>query len=233
MLRHTVSYTYDNRLRSGVSLLQPSSSPWAQSYTCDDAKRLTAITSPAASFDYAYDASRSTLPTSLTLPGGAFITNTYDPSARLTGTWLEKNDTTILNSHTYGYNQGNQRTQQIFTAANFVNYLYDAIGQLKTAVGKESGGSARLHEKFGYAYDAAGNLNVRTNNALIQTFNVNTLNELTAYSRNTTNALTVAGTTTSPATGVTVNSLSATLYGDSGMGSAHRAYAAKNRTIFL
>jgi RHS repeat-associated protein len=53
------------------------------------------------------------------------------------------------------------------------------------------------------AEDAAGNLNNRTNNALIQGFHVNSLNELTT----TTNAgkLTVAGTTTSPATNVTVH----------------------------
>jgi hypothetical protein len=56
---------------------------------------------------------------------------------------------------------------------------------------------------FGYGYDAAWNLNYRTNNALVQTFNVNSLNKLTTVAR--TRTLTVAGTTTSPATNVTVN----------------------------
>ena len=28
---------------------------------------------------------------------------------------------------------------------------YDNIGQLKTAIGRESGGTARLNEQFGYA----------------------------------------------------------------------------------
>ena len=37
-------------------------------------------------------------------------------------------------------------------AGNFVNYTYDNIGELKTAIGKESGGSPRLQEQFGYAY---------------------------------------------------------------------------------
>ena len=59
------------------------------------------------------------------------------------------------------------------------DFAYDAIGQLKSALGKESGGSTRLHEQYGYAYDAAGNLNNRTNNALIQTFSVNNKNEPT------------------------------------------------------
>jgi len=51
---------------------------------------------------------------------------------------------------------------------------------LKTAFGHEPGGvTNRLNEQFGYTYDAAGNLNYRTDNALLQTFNVNELNELT------------------------------------------------------
>jgi len=62
-------------------------------------------------------------------------------------------------------------------------------------------------------YDAAGNLNYRTNNALLQTFNVNSLNELTTATRAGT--MTVAGTTTSPATNVTVNTSNAFLYLDS------------------
>src|SRR5205807_1669449 len=105
---------------------------------------------------------------------------------RLTGTWLKKSDGTILNSHIYGYNAANQRTAVTNFAGNYVNYSYDLIGELKTAVGKESGGSTRLHEQFGYAYDAAGNLNYRTNNALIQSFGVNSLNELSTIARSGT-----------------------------------------------
>ena len=79
-----------------------------------------------------------------------------------------------------------------------------------------------MHEQFGYAYDAAGNLNYRTNNALTQTFAVNSLNELGTVTRNGT--LTVAGTTTSTATNVTVNSLTAALYND-------KMFAATNFTL--
>lgn len=67
----------------------------------------------------------------------------------------------------------------------------DKIGQLKTALGFESGGTSRLHEQFGYAYDKAWNLNYRTNNALTETFSANVANELTGISRSGT--LTVAG----------------------------------------
>ena len=70
-----------------------------------------------------------------------------------------------------------------------------------------------MHEQFGYAYDAAGNLNYRTNNLLVQTFGANNLNELTNVT--CTGTFTVAGTTTSTATNVTVNTTNAaTLYSD-------------------
>jgi RHS repeat-associated protein len=55
-------------------------------------------------------------------------------------------------------------------------------------------------------------LNKRTNNALVQTFNVNNLNELATASRSGT--VTASGTTSSGATSVTVNGTTASLYGD-------------------
>src|SRR6266508_4876968 len=86
------------------------------------------------------------------------------------------------------------------------NYTYDVLGQLKTAMGKESCGPSRLHEQFKYGYDYARNLSFRTNNALVQSFTNNNLNQLSTVGRSGT--LTVAGTTTTNATSVTVNSLS-------------------------
>lgn len=56
-------------------------------------------------------------------------------------------------------------------------------------------------------------MNWRTNKDLLQNFGVNSLNELTGSSRNAN--MTAVGTTTSPATNVTVNSLVAQLYSDS------------------
>jgi RHS repeat-associated protein len=119
------------------------------------------------------------------------------------------------------YDKGLQVTQQIFTANNYINYTYDKIGQLKMARGWESDDvTPRLQEQFGYAYDAAWNLNQRTNNALIQSFAVNTLNELTIATNRGT--LTVAGTTTEGDSNyvnngvfsVTVNGQAASVYFD-------------------
>ena len=193
----TVSYTYNNQLRTELNLLQPNASAWSQSYSYDSARRLTSITSPAGTFGYNYDPAKELEMLKLTLSNGAYITNSYDSVARLLGTTLDNSGNTSLDSYTYTYNQAGQRIEVVRTAGDYVNYTYDNIGELQTALGKESGGvTNRWQEQFGYAYDAAGNLNERTNNALLQTFYVNNLNELTA----TTNAgqLTVAGTTTKP-----------------------------------
>ena len=199
-----MSYTYQNRLRTGLSLQAPNASAWTQSYGYDSARRLTNVVSPAGTFSYILGGASSASPLikKLLLPNGAYITNTYDSVARLTGTYLKNNSSTNLDSYAYGYNQANQRTNVIRTAGDYVNYIYDNIGELTSAIGKEAGGTTnRLQEQQGYAYDAAGNLNQRTNNVLVQNFGVNNLNELSTVTRGGT--LTVAGTTTSPATNVT------------------------------
>jgi RHS repeat-associated protein len=75
-------------------------------------------------------------------------------------------------------------------------------------------------------------LNWRTNNTLAQNFGVNNLNELTAITRNTTSALTVVGTTTSPATNVTVNAAATILYGDSTFASSNGFTPANGNNTF-
>lgn len=210
----TVSYTYQNRQRASLGVAAPNASAWAQTYGYDAAKRLTNVTSPAGTFNYTYEVGQASSVSLLTLPNGAYITNSFDSMTHLLSTVLKNSGGSVLNSHAYDYNVGNQRTRQTFTAGNYLDYAYDPIGQLQTALGKEAGGAtSRLHEQFGYGYDAAWNLNFRTNNALVQNFGVNNLNELSSVTRSGT--LTVAGTTTSPATNVTVNALTATLYSDS------------------
>ena len=130
----------------------------------------------------------SSLPTRLDLPGGTAVDYDYgsDPLGRLLSTTLRDASYTPLNRHAYVYNDASQRTQQTFTDGHYSDYGYDAIGQLQTAVGTDVAGSTptpRLHEQFGYGYDAAWNLNRRTNNALIQTFNTDNRNQLTTVTR--------------------------------------------------
>jgi YD repeat-containing protein len=176
----TVSFTYNNRLRTGVSLRAPNSDPWVETYGYDGARRLRSLTAPAGTFSSAYDSVRHLQVGTLSLPNGAYITNTYDAVDRMVSTVLKNSANGVLNSHGYAYDLASRRTGLTNTFGDYRSYTYDNIGQLKTAFAKESGGTAnRWNEQSGYAYDAAGNLNWRTNNALTQAFNVNNLNELT------------------------------------------------------
>jgi RHS repeat-associated protein len=111
---------------------------------------------------------------------------------------------------------------KVKSATNTVSYTYDAIGGLKTALGKEAGGTSRFNEQFGYVYDAAGNLNRRTNHTFIQSFNVNNLNQLTTVTQS--GKYTVAGCLTTLATNVTVNTTNALRYADA-------TFAATNFTL--
>jgi len=140
----------------------------------------------------------------LSLPNSAYITNTFDSVARMLSTTLKNSGNTNLNSHQYIYNPGNQRTNMMRTDGSFVDYTYDPGGQLKTVLGKESGGTTnRWNEQFRYTYDAAGNLSNRVQNVLTNVFNVNSLNELTSVVRTNSN-LTVGGNYVGAATNVTV-----------------------------
>ncbi len=121
----------------------------------------------------------------------------------------------------YAYNNANQRTEQWRGAAttstavstNYANYTYDPIGQLTSDLAAELIGSTnRMNEQLHYVYDAAGNLAYRTNNTLVEKFQVNSVNELTTGTNG--GRLTVMGTTSSQATNVTVNGTNALLYGD-------------------
>ncbi|MDB6016692.1 MAG: putative rhs-related protein [Pedosphaera sp.] len=224
-----VSYAYNGRQRSGLSVQQPNASAWAQGYTYDTFARLTNVTSPAGVFGLQYapvyyqysTAMAADLVQELDLPNQALSYRTYDDLGRLLQVALTNAAATLVELHGYGYDLGSQRTQQVFTAGNFVNYGYDNIGQLVSAQGMESGGvTNRAGEQFGYAYDLANNLSNRTNNVLVQTFNVNSLNELSSASRSGT--FTVAGTVSlsAPPVSVTVSgttglsSGAATVYAD-------------------
>ena len=208
-----VSYGYNQGLRSTLTLEQHGASPWSQTYGYSSAaRRLESVTSPIGTTAYWYHPQKPWLVAGLGFPNTAYIANAYDALGQLTGTWLEKSDATTLNAHTYGYDLWGQRTAATNLYGDYRQYEYDKIGQLETAFGFEASGVTRLQEKHGYAYDPAGNLNSRTNNAFIQAFGNNDLNQLTSFSRSGT--LTVAGVTLGAPTNVTINSVQAELYAD-------------------
>jgi RHS repeat-associated protein len=109
----------------------------------------------------------------LALPNTSYITNTYDNVARLTGTYLKNSGHTVLDQSEYLYNAGNQRIRLTRTDSSYYTNTYDNIGQLKWA------DSTVASEDRGYLYDAAWNLNVRTNNGSTSVFGVDNKNQLT------------------------------------------------------
>lgn len=225
----SVNYSYTNRLRLSMSVSAPNQAPWVQNYTYDSIRRLTNIVSTAGEFGYVYDPVQLQRVDEMTLPDGNYITNAFDNVARETLTELVNNQGTNLDSYAYGYNVASQRTSVTRASGDYVDYTYDAEGELKTALGATGVGTAiRWQERFGYSYDAAGNLDQRTNSSLVQSFNVNNLNELTIVSN--VGVLTVSGSTTGPATNVTVNTSNAVLYADTTFASTNQPWMSGNNT---
>ena len=133
----TVTNTYSNRRRVGLSLQQPTGRldqrlwlgpgwPADQRDLAGGCVRLQ----PTRPLDADYS---GRLVQQLGLPSGATITNLYDPVARLLGTVLGSSGGTTLDAAYYGYNQGNQRTASTNAAGAYVQYTYDPIGQLTIA----------------------------------------------------------------------------------------------------
>jgi len=57
------------------------------------------------------------------LPNGAAIPNSFDTVGRLTGTYLRSGAGSALDTHSYGYNLGNQRTSHTRTDGSYVDTL--------------------------------------------------------------------------------------------------------------
>jgi RHS repeat-associated protein len=209
-----VSFSYNGRQRTGLSLQgAPGQPTWSQTYAYDAARRPTNITSSAGAFGYAYRAVQTMLPGLISLPGGLVITNDYDGLARLTETRLKIPAGTSLNLHSYSYESSKDQIKRMTRlTGNTMDYTYDAAGQLNSALGMESGGTTRLHEQFGYAYDVAGNLNYRTNANRTETFTLNALNQITGVDTPRTSV--VAGAMSPLATNVQINGFDAVAYAD-------------------
>jgi RHS repeat-associated protein len=167
----TISSIYWNRMRTNLSLVQPTG-VWINAFGYDNANRLNGVSSPAGTFTYTYD-EPSTRLTGLTLPSGAYVVNQFDTMSRLTNTYLYSSVPAALDGHVYQYDRENQRTNEVRGDSSTVAYKYDKIGQLIVA------DSSVASEDRGYTYDTAWNLNFRTNNGSLSTFIVDNKNELT------------------------------------------------------
>lgn len=210
----TVAYGYTNRFRHWMTVA--GSIGWGQTNGYDAAGRVRSIGSTAGQFTYGYNPATAGdmaygLPTNLGLPGSLRVTNWFDSLGRLASTRL-MNGTVALNLHQYLHDAAFQRTNQVRLDGSTVGYGYDKAGQLTSVTGKEAGGTVRQNEQLGYFYDAGGNLNRRTNNALVETFTVDSVNELDTLSRS--GPLTVVGTVSPGTTSVSVNGTAGAIYAD-------------------
>jgi RHS repeat-associated protein len=209
----SVAHSYSGGLITGLGIANPNLPGWIQSYNYDDIGRLAGAVSPAGSFSYAYHPVARREISQIGLPGGNSVTNTFDANGREGSTTLKNSSGTVLNGHSYVYNTAGQRTRQILSEGNYLDYLYDSSGALISAKGYESGGAiSRIQEQWGYGYDAGGNLLQRTNNALRESLSVNGADQWVASS--IAGSFTVSGTVTSAATNITVNGITVSPYGD-------------------
>jgi RHS repeat-associated protein len=212
---NVVSFSYTQGHRTALSVASPGVTSWTQSYGFDSEWRMTSIASPAGNFGYQYASGPGTLIGGITLPNGASVVNAYDTFGRMTGTALVNHWGHTLDGYVYGLDALGLRTnvtRDLGLTTNNISIGYDPVGQLTSWNGTETGGALRHNERLGYAFDAAENLHIRTNDALVQTFTVDPLNQLTNVSR--TGALTVTGATPVTATNLTVNGVKAQTYGD-------------------
>jgi len=128
----TVTNTYLNRLRTALSLQQPTGA-WTNGFGYDAGKRLTNLISPAGTFSYTYVGLPSMLVRKLTLANTAFITNNFDVVARLLDTSLKNSGNTTLDSYAYVYDPANERTNLTRLDNSTVAFTYDKISQLTIA----------------------------------------------------------------------------------------------------
>ena len=216
----TYSYDSDRRL-SGLSLAQPSAGPWTHGYTYDGAGRLQTVSGSSGNFTYGYE-NPSDWIHPIALANGGSVRRNPDSLGRLQDTLLRDASQVILNRHFYEYCWTGERTLQRRTGQridgatfdNRVDYSYYGDGSLNTAMGSESSGPLRWHERLTYILDPAGNLTQRQNHTMVQNLSIqaSSWNRLSSASHNS--SITVCGMLLGPVNSLTVGGQTATVYGD-------------------
>lgn len=208
----TLTFAFDaNDRLQALALAQPGDDPWTQQFAYAGSGGLQGLASPAGQFDYAFKPGTRQV-TAVRLSTGAFLTNCLDSVGRLLRTSFAAANGAVLSTHAYAYDQVGRRTSQWFPEGNRIDYEYDALGQLTAATGREADGQTRLHERFTYRYDAAGNLKYRADGLGSMAFAIDALNQLTSVTRS--GSVPVSGMTSPGVTAVTVNGLPAERYAD-------------------
>ena len=202
--------TYSTGLLAGQSILRTQDSlqrlasltatgMTAVSYAYDTASRLKTITQGTRAATQTYHATRG-YPLALTIKNSsttrAIATRTLDALGRLTS--IVNTPTAVKTSATYTYNSANQRTRATTADNAYWSFGYDALGQVISAVKRESTATVRPGHTYGYDYDDIGNRQQVTLNNLTTLYASSPTNQY--LSRTTPAAIPVLGMAASTTT---------------------------------
>ncbi len=185
-------------------------------YSYDVKGRITGITAPEGGYALAY-LSNGFKRALVTYPNGVKETRGYDPLTRMTNLVYKKWLTTLL-SIDYRHDNGDRRTNEVWSTGRNLSYGYDRAHQLTDVASP-----ARASDRAGYRYDKAGNPVRRTEMGFGVTNSFNNLNQIVSGIW-TGGAITVAGAVNYAAGTVTVAGVAGTIYPD-------RTFDATNVTV--
>jgi hypothetical protein len=120
---------------------------------------LHTVSDGANLFTYSYQPGSGQVETITANNGSSDVmttTKTYDNLNRLTQIAQSANST-VVSSHTYTYNNANQRTRATLETGEYWDYSYDSLGQVTGGIKKTATGSAIPGYTFGYNFDDIGN----------------------------------------------------------------------------
>jgi len=179
----TITYTYDQLGRVVTRAINGAAN--TVTWTFDALGRVTTEANLLGTFTYAYDGVTSRLAT-VTYPNSQSSTFTYLPTTqdhRLQTIHHKYPNGSTLSKFDYTYDAvGNIQTwrQQADTTAVLWKYGYDAADQLTRAVKHATDPSETILQRYGYAYDPAGNRTVEQIDDSVTLSSYDNLNRLTA-----------------------------------------------------
>jgi len=174
-------------------------------YAYDSLGRVASIQAPEGAYTLEYY-KRGLKKLELAYPNGVTAFFSYDALGRLSALEYQANLATLKRVN-YGYDAGDRRTAEYWSGGRAIAYGYDEAHQLLSATS-----TSRPSDTAAFAYDLAGNPLRQTTLGLGRSNTFNVLNQLVT-STYTGGAMTVAGEVNYPSGTVTVNGVTARLFG--------------------
>ncbi len=187
----------------------------AVTYTYDSAGRINGVSANGNAFAYSY-LNLSSQVAELTRNTNSVVANTFDTLGRLTNKLNKFANGSTVNSYAYTLNNADERTKVTLADGKYIDYSYNADGELTGAQRCFSGGVADNSYSYGFNYDPAGNPLQRSTNGQTRNYTFNSTNEFTsATAPGATNVFGKAAPSNTAPFVVTVNGFAATVNGDS------------------